>query len=55
MDPCEFNAAIAAITNILYASLSKEEFACLSAFLGELSRTMYGTIHYKDVCEKNKK
>ena len=59
MDPCELNAAIAAITNILYTGLSKREFIFLNIFLSELSKSMFamevlrGICYYEEKCEKD--
>ena len=38
INPCQLNAAIAAITNQLYCSLSREEFIGLGIFLSMLSK-----------------
>ena len=38
IDPCQLNAAIAAITNQLYCSLSKNDFINLGIFLSMLSK-----------------
>ena len=40
INPCQLNAAIAAITNQLYCSLSREEFINLGIFLSMLSKDM---------------
>jgi hypothetical protein len=55
MNPCELNAAIAFITNYLYTSLSKEDFVCLSIFLNELSKSMFTTSVFQDLCNKDGK
>lgn len=52
MNPCELNTVIAAITNYLYTTLSKEDFACLSVFLNELSKSMFTTSLFQDLCNK---
>ena len=39
-DPCQINAALAAITNQLYCSLGKKEFLNLGIFLSMLSKSM---------------
>lgn len=52
MNPCELNAAIAAITNYLYANLCKDDFICLSVFLNELSKSMFTTTLFGDLCNK---
>jgi len=44
------NAAIAAISNYLYSSLSKDEFLCLSVFLNELSKSMLTMPLFDDLC-----
>ncbi|MBP1737332.1 MAG: hypothetical protein H6Q60_1213 [Oscillospiraceae bacterium] len=54
MNPCEMNVLITALTNYFYTSLSKEEFKCLSVFLNELSKSMFATILFQDVCNNNK-
>ena len=38
VNPCQLNAAIAAITNQLYCSLKKDEFINLGVFLSMLSK-----------------
>jgi len=38
IDPCQLNAAIAAITNQLYCSLNKHDFINLGIFLSMLSK-----------------
>ena len=38
IDPCQLNAVIAALTNQLYCSLSREEFIGLGIFLSMLSK-----------------
>lgn len=52
MTPCDLNVLIAAITNQLYCSLTREEFKCLSVFLNELSKSMFTTVLFEDVCCK---
>ena len=52
MDPCEINVAIMAITNHLYCELSKEDFAFVSIFLNELSKSMFTTAVFRDLNEK---
>jgi hypothetical protein len=44
------NAAIAAITNTLYTSLSKREFFCVSVFLSELSKAMFNMEVLRGIC-----
>lgn len=55
MNPCEVNAAIAAITNYLYANLSKKDFFCLSVILSELSKSMFAMEVLKNVCNREEK
>jgi hypothetical protein len=55
MNPCELNAAIAAITNYLFTTLSSEDFICLSVFLNELSKSMFTTTLFEDLCNKEGK
>jgi hypothetical protein len=52
MNPCQLNAAIAAITNYLFTALSREDFICLSVFLNELSKSMFSTTLFEDLCGK---
>ena len=52
MTPCDINVTIAAITNSLYCSLSKEDFVCLSIFLNELSKSMISTTLFENLCTK---
>ena len=40
IDPCQLNAAIAAITNQLYCSLSKNDLINLGVFLSMLSKSI---------------
>jgi len=40
IDPCQLNAAIAAITNQLYCSLSRQDFLNLGVVLSMLSRSI---------------
>ncbi|OJU18439.1 MAG: hypothetical protein BGN88_11275 [Clostridiales bacterium 43-6] len=55
MNPCELNVAIAALTNYFYTELTKEEFICLSIFLNELSKSMFTTSLFQDLCNKEGK
>lgn len=55
MNPCEVNATIAAITNYLYANLSKKDFFCLSIILSELSKSMFAMEVLKNVCNREEK
>lgn len=50
MDPCELNVLITAITNNLFCTLSEKEFLCVSVFLNELSKSMFTTSLFADVC-----
>lgn len=50
MDPCELNVLITALTNYFYTALTKEEFVCLSIFLNELSKSMFSTTLFRDLC-----
>jgi hypothetical protein len=54
LNPCEMNVLITALTNYFYTTLTKEEFKCLSVFLNELSKSMFATIVFQDVCNKDK-
>ena len=40
LDPCKLNAAIAAITNQLYCSMSRQDFVNLGIILSMLSRSV---------------
>lgn len=55
VDPCELNVLITALTNHFYTTLSKEEFICLSVFLNELSKSMFSTSLFRDLCNKDGK
>jgi hypothetical protein len=55
MNPCELNAAIMAICNYLFTTLSREDFRCLSIFLNELSKSMFATILFQDLCNREGK
>lgn len=55
VDPCSINAMIAAITNHLFTTLSKKDFAALSVFLNELSKSMFATAVFRDICERYQK
>lgn len=50
MDPCELNVVIMALTNYFFTKLTKEEFVCLSIFLNELSKSMFSTSIFRDLC-----
>ena len=54
INPCEINVIITTVTNLLFTNLSKEEFASLSVFFNELSKSMFSTIIFRDICEKSK-
>ncbi len=49
------NLLIAALTNHFYATLSKEDFVCLSIFFRELSRSMASTTVFEELCPDEKK
>ena len=57
INPCELNAAIAAITNLLYTKLSEKDFIFLNIVLSELSKSMFSMELLRGVChiEKYKK
>ena len=55
MSPVELNLIITAITNHLYISLSKEDFVCLNIFISELSKSMFATTLFSDICFKENK
>ena len=48
------NVLIMALTNHFFATLTKEEFACLSVFLNELSKSMFATALFRDLCDRNR-
>ena len=50
MNPCSLNAAIAALTNHLYSTLSEKAFLCLALFLSELSKSMFSMSIFRDIC-----
>jgi len=54
MSPVELNLIITAVTNHLYTSLSKEEFICMNIFISELSKSMFATTLFDDLCFKKK-
>ena len=41
MNPCELNALITYITNVLYTTLSKKDFALVNVLVSELSKSMF--------------
>ena len=55
MDPCELNVLITALTNYFFTTLTREEFVCLSIFLNELSKSMFSTTLFQDVCTRDGK
>lgn len=55
MTPCDLNVLVAGISNYLYATLSPEEFRCLSLFLNELSKSMFTMSIYQSICVREKK
>ena len=55
MSPVELNLIITAITNQLYTTLSKEAFICLNIFISELSKSMFATTLFDDICFKDRK
>lgn len=55
MDACKLNVIVMAITNYLYTNLSPEDFSCLSVLLNEVSKSMFSTILFEDLCKKQKK
>lgn len=54
MNPCELNAAIAAISNFLYVNLSKKDFLFLNVVLSELSKTMFSMEVLRGICRFEK-
>lgn len=55
VNPCELNMIIAALTNHFYTTLTQEQFRCLTIFLNELSKSMFATILFKDICHTEHK
>ena len=56
MDPRELSVMITSINNYLYSTLSREDFKCATIFLNELSKAMFATILFGDVCfDRDKK
>jgi len=41
MNPCELNALITSVTNVLYKTLPKEKFQVLNVLVSELSKSMF--------------
>ncbi|MCL2089054.1 MAG: hypothetical protein FWH14_06195 [Oscillospiraceae bacterium] len=52
MNPCELNVLITAISNHLFVTLSKKDFACLNIFLSELSKSMFAMALFRDICNR---
>ena len=50
MNACELNAAIMALTNHFYATLSRQDFFRLSIFLSQLSKNMFAMELLADAC-----
>ena len=55
MTPCEINATITAITNFLFANLSKKDFIFANIFISELSKSMFAMEVLRDVCDFEKR
>lgn len=55
MTPCDLNMIVAALTNHFYTSLSPEDFKCLTIFLNELSKSMFATLLFQDICDRDGK
>ncbi len=55
MNPCELNVIITALTNYFYVTLSREDFNCLNVFLSELSKSMFSTTLFRDLCNREGK
>lgn len=49
------NVLITALTNYFFTALTREEFICLSIFLNELSKSMFSTTLFQDVCNRDGK
>ena len=54
MNPCEINAAITAISNYLFANLSKKDFVFLNICISELSKSMFALELLRGVCKVEK-
>ena len=52
MSPCELNVLITGITNYLFCNLTKEEFRCLNVFISELSKSMFATTLFQEICPR---
>ena len=55
MNPVEVNVLITAITNHLFCTLSRKNFVCLNIFISELSKAMFATTLFRDLCGDNDK
>lgn len=53
MTPCELNAAIAAITNYFYCTLSRREFNTLAVVLSLISKQMFTLVAMRDICARD--
>lgn len=54
MNPCELNAIISSLTNILYISLPQNEFRTLNILLSEIGKSMFSMELLRGVCEREK-
>ena len=54
MTPCEVNVAITAISNYLFANLSKKDFVFLNICISELSKSMFAMELLRGVCKIEK-
>ena len=50
MNACELNAAIMALTNHFYTTLSRQNFIRLSIFFSQLSKNMFAMELLADAC-----
>ena len=55
MNPCELNALITAIVNLLYTTLSREDFALVNVLFSELSKSMFSMELLRGICRAEKK
>lgn len=55
MHPCELNAAIAALTNHLYCSLTKEQFVNLGILLSLVSKDILSMAAVEGLCKREER
>ena len=55
MNPCELNAVIAGVVNLLYTTLPREDFRLVGVLLSELSKSMFSMELLRGVCAREPK